>query len=594
MKTVLIQRVSENAKRVETNYLIWILSVASVILFILTVDSITITELEPYGFYYFRTLPAFYWAGIGTAIAAIAISLTHDARRKNDFRLVPVLLLALFLYGTPVFTYEVPRFTDIYAHGAEGLPVIQEGQVDQDDRYAREYPTSFVLLAISTVIQGVDPMTLIRFTELFTTLTVVALVYCIARVSNSRFAILAPVAFMGAFWVDQGHYSPQGLALIFYMVFFLSLIKAVTVEGSRRAWLAIAMVMTFAINLTSPTNSLFLILNLGTVAAVSFAVYRKRNLISNRIIVFVALSGAIFLAWSIYNAETRTILKAEEFEQTLSDAFGTEEIKVTPSPSDSYQIINNLRIVVVGLVIASGTVMSLVLLKKRSHFNVLIIGWFATASFIVITMYLSPVLLSRNFMYVTIPWAIIVSLFLSHGVAVKRDRIAKAAVFAMVVALVISIPATRYGRDPTTYAPASIVDSASTLASASSGGERVISYFMGSLVTKYFAAANDISVDTMSFDKTFQGAYLNNRPELTEEWLDSQSVVNSRVFFSDPERNNVVMKYDQPELYERLEHGIEDDHNLIINNGSTRVYSSLIASTGQDAENEETGEAAQE
>jgi hypothetical protein len=61
-------------------------------------------------------------------------------------------------------------------------------------------------------------------------------------------------------------------------------------------------------------------------------------------------------------------------------------------------------------------------------------------------------------------------------------------------------------------------------------------------------------------------------------------VVNSRVFFSDPERNNVVMKYDQPELYERLERGIEDDHNLIINNGSTRVYSSLITSTGQDAE----------
>jgi hypothetical protein len=585
MKTVLIQRVSENAKRVETNYLIWILSVASVILFILTIDSITITELEPYGFYYFRTLPAFYWAGIATTIAAVAISLTHDARRKNDFRLVPVLLLGLFLYGTPVFTYEVPRFTDIYAHGAEGLPVIEGGQVDQDDRYAREYPSSFVLLAISTVIQGVDPMTLIRFTELFTTLTVVALVYCIARVSNSRYAILAPVAFMGAFWVDQGHFSPQGLALIFYMVFFLSLVKAVTAEGSRRAWLAIAMVMTFAVNLTSPTNSLFLILNLGTIAAVSFAVFRKRNMISNRVIVFVALSGAVFLGWSIYNAETRTILKAEEFEQTLSDAFGTEEIKVTPSPSDSYQIINNLRIVVVGLVIASGTVMSLVLLKKKkSHYNVLIIGWFATASFIVITMYLSPVLLSRNFMYVTIPWAIIVALFLSHGLAGRRDRLAKAAIFAMVVALVISIPATRYGRDPTTYAPASIVDSASKLADSSTGGERVISYFMGSLVTKYFAAANGITMDMMSFDKTFQGAYLNNRPELTEEWLDSQSVVNSRVFFSDPERNNVVMKYDQPELYEGLETSIEEDHNLIINNGSTRVYSSLITSTGQDAE----------
>src|SRR5688572_10614691 len=108
MKTVLIQRVSENAKRVETNYLIWILSVAAVILFILTVDSIRITELEPYGFYYFRTLPVFYWAGIATTIAALVISLTHDARRKNDYRLIPVLLLGLFLYGTPVFTYEMP------------------------------------------------------------------------------------------------------------------------------------------------------------------------------------------------------------------------------------------------------------------------------------------------------------------------------------------------------------------------------------------------------------------------------------------------------------------------------------------------------
>jgi hypothetical protein len=585
MKTVLIQRVSENAKRVETNYLIWILSVASVILFILTVDSITITELEPYGFYYFRTLPAFYWAGIGTTIAATVISLTYDPRRKNDYRIIPVLLLALFLYGTPVFTYEAPRFADIFAHGAEGLPVIAGGEIDQNDRYAREYPTSFVLLAISAVVQGLDPLTLIRFAELFATLTVVTLVYCIARVSNSRYAILAPVAFMGAFWVDQGHFSPQGLALIFYLMFFLSLIKAVTAEGSRRGWLAVAMVMTFAINLTSPTNSLFLILNLGTIALVSFMVLRKRNIISNRILVFIALSGAIFLSWSIYNAETRTILKAEEFEKTLADAFGTENIKVTPSPSDSYQVINNLRMIVVGFVILSGSVMSVILLrKKKNHYNVIAIGWFATASFIVISMYLSPVLLSRNFMYVTIPWAVVLSLFFSHRIHGKKDRIAKAAIFAVVVVLIVSIPATRYGRDPTTYASSSIVDSAANLASASVGGERVISYFMGSLVTKYFAASNNIKMEMISFDKVFQGAYLNNKPGLTEEWLDSQSVVNSRVFFSDPERNNVVMKYDQPELYERLERSIEEDHNLIINNGSTRIYSSTIASSGLEEE----------
>lgn len=579
MKTIVLQRVSDNARRVELSYAIWMLSVASVILFILTIDSITITELEPYGLYYFRTLPAFYWAGIGTALAAVIISVMYDPRRNNDYRIIPVLLLALIVYGTPVLTYEVPRFADIFAHGAEGLPIISEGEVDQNDRYAREYPTTFLLLAVSTIVQGVDPLVLIRFTELFTSLVVITLIYCISRTSNSRFAVLAPVAFIGVFWVDQGHFAPQGLALIFYLVFFLSLVKAISSDASRRGWLAVALITLFAVNFTSPTNSLFLILNLGTIAGVSFFAFRKRNMVSNRIIVFAAIAGALFLSWSIYNAETRTILKAEEFEQLLADDFGSADIKVTPSPSESYEIINNLRTLVVGFVVASGTVMSVLLLHKdKSLFGIIIVGWFATAAFIVVSMYLSPVVLSRNFMYVSIPWAILTVLFLSQNLGARKDKIARVAIMAMVVVLIVSIPATRYGRDPTTYASSSILDSAATLADASVGGERVISFFIGSLVTKYYAAENGIRMETFTFDKIFQNSYLESNRNATIEWLDSQSVVNSRVFFSDPEKNNVVMKYDEPELYEELENSIEEDHNLIINNGSTRVYSSTLAS----------------
>jgi hypothetical protein len=585
MKTILLRRVSENARRVETSYAIWMLSVASVILFILTIDSLTITELEPYGLFYFRTLPGFYWAGIGTTLAATIISVVYDPRRKNDYRIIPILLLGLFLYGTPVLTYEMPRFTDIFAHGAEGLPIISGGEVDQNDRYAREYPSTFILLAVSSIVQGVDPLVLIKFTELFTALVVISLIYCIARASNSRFAVLAPVAFMGAFWVDQGHFSPQGLALIFYLVFFLSVVKAISSTASRRGWLAIAMVMLFAVNFTSPTNSLFLILNLATIAAVSFFAIRKRNVISNRILVFVVLAGAVFLSWSIYNAETRTIFKAEEFEQLLADDFGTPDIKVTPSPSESYLIINTLRMLVVGFVVVSGTVMSVLLLRKnKSILGIVMIGWFATAAFIVVSMYLSPVVLSRNFMYVSIPWAILTVLFLSQSMGGTKDKIAKVAMLAMVVVLIVSIPATRYGRDPTTYASSSIVNSAETLADSSVGGERVISYFIGTLVTKYFAAEDGIRFETLTFDKTFQNSYLDGNPDATTRWLDGQSVVNSRVFFSDPEKNNVVMKYDQPELYEKLEDSVEKDHNLIINNGATRVYSSTLASEAQKEE----------
>ncbi|MCI0558013.1 MAG: hypothetical protein MN733_05920 [Nitrososphaera sp.] len=577
MKAVLTQRVSESVKRVETNYIVWILSVASVILFILTVDSLTITSLEPYGFFYFRILPPFYWAGVACTVASVMISMLYDTRRKNDLRIIPVLLLALFLYGTPVFTYEVPRFTDIFAHGAESLPVIASGHIDPADRYAREYPSTFVLLGISALLQDADPLSLIRFTELFTILVVVTLVYCIARTSNSRYAILAPVSFMGAFWVDQGHFSPQALALIFYLVFFLSLIKAISAKESRRGWLATAFAMLVAVNFTSPTNSLFLILNLAIIGAVAFIAFRRRNVVTNRIIVFTALAGALFLSWSIYNAESRTILKAEEFEQRLADDFLTENIKLTPSPSASYQVVNTLRMVVVGFVLVSGTVMSAFLLrrKEKSHYVLILIGWFATASFIVLSLDLSPVLLSRNFMYVSIPWAILMASFFAQSNIVARiDKPVKIALLCFVVILLISIPATRFGRDPTTYASSSLVNSVETLASGSQGGERVISYFIGSLVTKYYAAANGIRMETLSFDKIFQKSYLDADVNATVEWLDSQSFINSRVIFSDPERNNVAMKYDQPELYDQIEASVEKDHNLIINNGSTRVYSS--------------------
>ena len=576
MKTVLIQRVSENVSRIETTYAVWILSVASIILFILTVDSLAITELEPYGFYYFRSLPALYWAGIGATVTAILISLHYDKRRINDVRIIPLLLLGLFLYGTPVFTYEVPRFTDIFAHGAEALPVISGGHIDPGDRYASEYPSTFLLLGMSAVLQDVDPLTLIRFTELFTLLAVITLVYCIARTSNSRYAVLAPLSFMGVFWVDQGHFSPQGLALVFYLVFFLSIIKAISAKESRRGWLATAFVMLLAINFTSPTNSLFLVLNLATIGAVSFIAFRRRNLVSNRTLVFAALAGAMFLSWSIYNAETRTILRAEEFERMLATDFGSENIKVTPSPSSSYQVVNNLRIMVVGFVLVSGTAMSVIMLRKKdkSHYAIILIGWFATASFIIISMYLSPVLLSRNFMFVTIPWSVIVTLFFTQKQLGRRDKPVKIALVCIIVILLVSIPATRYGRDPTTYASSSLVNSAETLASTSHGDERVISYSIGSLVTKYFAAASGIDMETITYDRVFQNAYLDKDMNATVEWLDSQSVVNSRVIFSDPEKNNIAMKFDQPELYEQLEKSVEVDHNLVINNGSTRIYSS--------------------
>jgi hypothetical protein len=241
-----------------------------------------------------------------------------------------------------------------------------------------------------------------------------------------------------------------------------------------------------------------------------------------------------------------------------------------------YSAVITLRTVIVAAVVISGIVMSLVLLKRKqkSAYVLIIIGWFATASFIVISMYLSSVLLSRNFLYVSIAWSVLVAIFFAQNHFGRRYRIAKVALFAFVVALLVSIPATRYGRDPTTYASPSLVNSAEILAESSKGGERVISYFIGGLVSKYYAAASDIRFDTLSFDRVFQTSFDERNINLTKDWIQSQGTFNSRMIFSDPEQNNIAMKYNQPELYDEIEDGVREKNNLIINNGSTRVYSS--------------------
>jgi hypothetical protein len=220
--------------------------------------------------------------------------------------------------------------------------------------------------------------------------------------------------------------------------------------------------------------------------------------------------------------------------------------------------------------------MSIVLLKRKqkSPYVLILIGWFATASFIVISMFLSPVLLSRNFLYASIAWAVLVAVFFAQNHFGRWDRIAKVALFAFVIALLVSIPATRYGRDPTTYASPGLVNSAEILAESSKGGERVISYFIGSLVSKYYAAASDIRFETLTFDRVFQTSFDERNINLTKDWIQSQGTFNSRMIFSDPEQNNIAMKYNQPELYDEIEDGVREKNNLIINNGSTRVYSS--------------------
>ncbi len=168
--------------------LITILSFSSVILFILTVNSLSIVEFPPDGLYYVKTLPYYYWIGIAAALASALIPLLLRIPSRTIFQIFALLLIGMYLYGTPVFTYETPRFMDVFTHGAEAMPIISDGFIDPKYSYSNEYPNAFVLLAMSIVTQNVGVLVFFRFFELFILLSVIGIVYLMTKSLNPTYA----------------------------------------------------------------------------------------------------------------------------------------------------------------------------------------------------------------------------------------------------------------------------------------------------------------------------------------------------------------------------------------------------------------------
>ena len=559
-----------------SSIVLW-LAVPSITLFLLTVNSSSIIELQADGLHYWKSLPIYYWISVSITLVSILIPFLARLQLRKYAMLLPLILLGLYLYGTPILTSEIPRFQDVFIHGAEAVPIISTGFIDPTYDYAREYPNAFIHMAMSIITQNVETFVYFRFIELFILLSVVVFVFLLARLFSPTYAPIASLAFMGIFMADQGHFSPQGIAIIIYLVFFLSLIKTISASKYNRSWFILAVIALIAINLTSPTNSFFLLVNLLMIAATGYVLSKQRHRkIANRVLFFGFLCGIIFLGWSVYSAQSHTILKAETFGGEIAEKFGSVEgVKVTKEPDISYSFVNNIRMSVTIFVITSGVALSIILLRNKVSLALILTGWFAISYFMVVSMYASSSLLGRNFMYAVFPWSFLVVSFLANRKDSRLHNIVKVSLVLSIVLFIVLVPITRYGREPTTYLPASLIDSTEMIAERSQDG-KVVSYSMGGTALKYFNAVQDNDINIRRYLFFFEKSFEEERVYHVENWIQREAAVtDDKIIFSEAERNIIVLKYSEGEVYDTFEKDIRGMHNLIISNGDSRVYSKI-------------------
>ncbi len=521
-------------------------------------------------FEYINSLPFYYWIGLALIISNI-LFVTYFNKQYEPFNISLVISLGLYIVGLPVLVSENPRFHDTYLHGSEAFSIISNGYTE--GTYPDGYPLSFILLANSLIISNIPNLTFFKLFELLILLSATLLLYYIARHFTPRYALLAPFAFLGSNWVDKGYFSPQAFALILYITFFLSFYSYY--KSKRINWLFITILTSILIIFTNPTNSFILLMNCIIIIATIYTFRYRYHEITNIAILIVVIS----LGWNLYNAEYY-VLKAEAFGEELVSSFGIlGKVKLTPAPTEGYDLVNQLRNIISIGVVSTGLLFVLYLFRSK-RLDLLIISsiLLSTTLFLLITAFTAPFLLGRSFMYITIAWSILLPIFILYISSHTSPKIyfkgLKIGIIFMLVIFLILIPISRYGRDATTYISSSIYNTLYLLSSNSSK-YTLIADDPTTFVNKY----TQMSLDNKPFEsyaitkKIETSIRQDNIEEEVDKIIDLKNKPNAIFVASDFGKNQFILKYDKGDIYEAIEDSYKYT-NIIISSGNVRVYSS--------------------
>jgi hypothetical protein len=455
------------------NYIVYISLFVAFILWIITISSVTITEITS-PFYVFSILPLYYWIGIFIIISIFVFKYIYNLSTQIYLDYLFIILFCLYLYGTFSIIMENPRFMDVYMHSGFAIKVINNAHIE-GSRYLEENPLAFIWLATFTLITKLDVPTLLKTNGIILPLFVAIVLYSLGKhVShNHKYSLMIVVSFLGLFFIDQGHFSPQMIAIIYLILITYLFIhnKILTIQKSSYKIIIVLLIVTIVF--TNFTTSLAInIILMSHIIGYLFVTKLKRNIYNYKIFSnsFILLSIIIVLAWLIYMGY-RTL---DNVIYRLTDLFVNistiSNLSIKTGTSYLYFYFNLLQYLVASTVIISGCFIIYLLIKKDlSRFSY--IGSFIFISFLVIipiTLFQlgeeSSTFLQRAYMYALFGWSILVTLVISK----LNNIILHYMIFGIIILSIVIFPITRYGGDFANYVPSSLLYTANLLTHDSS------------------------------------------------------------------------------------------------------------------------------
>lgn len=430
----------------------------SIILWILTISQLTVVEMSN-PFYLISILPIHYWLGISILLMIIIIRQRINKFSYLDFILL--ILVCLYLYGTFSILYENPRFMDVYMHSGFALNIFNKAHVT-GGKYIEENPLSFIWFVSLKSVTHLSDFLLLKLLAILIPLIIGSIFYCMFN--NKYSSLISAISFLGLFFIDQGHFSPQALALIYILIIiYVWLSQYKRVRSKRALDIHFSLIFILGVSLiifTNLTSTLaliviifFYIISYYSDSILKIKVFNIHKVSAIPSIIIILLTIILFITWLLFIGQRSMndiLFRVNDLIVNLSTL---SKVAIKTGVADLYLFFNLLQYISALSVISSGLL--LIYFYRRNLGTIGPLVFLVFLSLLPITFFQlgekTSTFLQRTYMYLLIGWSIIIG-----TIFVKLTSIFKYLIMSIIIFSILILPITRYGGDFANYVPSSL------------------------------------------------------------------------------------------------------------------------------------------
>lgn len=232
-----------------------------------------------------------FWIGYASLLILIYFQFKNYDKLNEKLFYLTILLLVVYLIGTPFFYEHLARFEDTWSHSYLAQEIYATGNVRNGIDAYEEYPGSFLFYGI--LFQNI-PYDVMKFFVPALYFLGMCIVYSLFKLLfNPKISFLSSVLYMFFNWTaEDNHISPQFLFLFISFVFLFIVIKSLK-KGTNRKTLILTTLFSFAIVFSHPGTPIFLL-------SILVSIYLLCKDFRKFVLPLIIIHASIFIVYNFY------------------------------------------------------------------------------------------------------------------------------------------------------------------------------------------------------------------------------------------------------------------------------------------------------